>query len=144
MMVAAFSVQTRLVSPHPPSAHSKPAETSLVSLFLRLILLLNSHSYVSEVNPEIMLLNTSGIPLLALSLLSFPGAEFNQSPKVNCTYSIISLPNQQSPAQQRPDRQSLLLWTALALIWAASQLLSSERKYEAASRTQFYSWAAKR
>lgn len=75
-MVAAFSVQAGLVSPHPPLAHPKPTEATPASL--RLIPLLNSHSYVSEVNPEIMLLTTSGIPLLALLLLSFPGVEFNQ------------------------------------------------------------------
>lgn len=95
VMVAALSVQAKLVSPHPPPAHPKPAETTPVSLFLRLIFLLNSHSYVSGVNPEIMLLNTFGIPLLVLWLLSFPGVEFNQWPKMNCTYGIISLPNQQ-------------------------------------------------
>lgn len=32
MMVAAFAVQTGLVSLHPPAAHSKLAETSLVSV----------------------------------------------------------------------------------------------------------------
>jgi len=44
-MVAAFSVQARPVSPPPSPAHPEPAETTLVSLFLRLIFLLNRHSY---------------------------------------------------------------------------------------------------
>lgn len=39
-MVAAFSVQARLVSPHSPPAHPKSTERTLVSLFLRLILVI--------------------------------------------------------------------------------------------------------
>lgn len=79
-----------LVSPHPALAYPEPAETTSVFAFLRLVLLLSSSPYLSEVNPEVIVPSTFGIPPLVLSLLSLPGAQFNQQPKRNCTGDYLT------------------------------------------------------
>lgn len=59
VMVAAFSIQPGLVSLYLSPAHPKPAETTRVPVSKTTI-------PVTEINLEIMLLNTSAIPLLSL------------------------------------------------------------------------------